>query len=247
LPDVSRRFYVSEERDTDAVPTSTPRIGKKTTSASLNSFLISGKTILTEKLEAPYDTKCTKGLLDDDFECTRKCREKMFRKENLVGPDEITWEPVGLRHFNFADIQNKSLLDIIDKGNEFCAKKCNRKSCRTWYTITNVRGFHWMVNESVSLSSRCDLKPSIIVSHQAKLVFLDFFIYISSSIGVWFGMSIIKMNPFIFNRKSRLPSIISNSYYGIEKLLRKKRQARIIHQKHVKIVSQQTRQRVMYN
>lgn len=147
-------------------------------------------------LEPPYDTNChpSQGIA----ECIRSCHIEGFKSLRLFPSSEITDEPLNIRHSIPDDNRNESYYRFADQVYLDCRSRCRRQKCRTTIFFTKATTFdqgksslNWTFPVLVFGADT----NAIIVISTPKVYFLDFLIYICSSIGLWFGISVASLNP----------------------------------------------------
>ena len=189
LPYSSRRFYSFIGR-IDSNGTNT---------TAMNAFFIKGDAVKVTRLEAPYDSFCTKNRSHSYKFCFISCRQLVYRTFGLVAHDEMVQEVFDdkLKVISPFDFLNQTLLDSLQEKMRRCLLNCRPGAqCLEIYSLTTLEPDSWMINSSISITASCPRQASTIINYIPNLLLLDFIVYISSSIGIWFGISFIHMNPF---------------------------------------------------
>jgi len=189
LPFFSRRFYSYISRIDS----------QGNNSSAMNAFAIRGDAVKVTRLEAPYDSMCTNNRSLSYTICFKSCRKQVYRTVGLVAHDEMVQEGNDdkLRVISFTDFSNQSLLDYLQENNRKCLLNCKtRHQCLEVYSLTTLEPDSWMINNSISITASCPRQASTIINYIPNLLLLDFIVYISSSVGIWFGISFIHINPF---------------------------------------------------
>ena len=194
LPTTSRRFYSMVAR----------YAGNLSQSSKSNYLRISGDMYSITRLEKPYDTNCVKNEVISDFACYRRCNIAIYKKHGLFPSNEFTTRALPMKHMNPEAISNKTVLQDIKVKSDTCREKCNQKSCHESYSMTSTTAYPYLKNNSVSIASSCSQRPVTVIQFLPRITFMEFILYISSSLGIWFGISIFSINPF---KKSRLKVI----------------------------------------
>ena len=196
-PEISRRYYDWRLRYGHDRPET----------SSLTYMQISGDLHFITRLPKPYETQC----VDRDEEaypaCRRNCNIQSFKKHNLFPPNEFTTEPLPLKTLNSKILANKTLLQDIKNRNEACMSNCTKNLCDDWFSVSSVRTQNHGLNKTLSIVSACSNRPSVSIDYLPKLTLMDLILYCSSSLGIWFGFSIISVNPF----HGRNGKVIGNS------------------------------------
>ena len=200
LPGTSRRYYSFILRYGNDFSQSFKR----------NYFQISGDVYSITRLERPYDTNCMKNPEKSDFACYRRCNIAAFKTHNLFPSNEFTIEPLPMKHMNTKAVSNKTLLQDVKIKSNICQEKCKQKSCYDPYSVTSISVSGNLRNDRVSIVSSCSNRPATIIQFVPKISFMEFILYISSSLGIWFGISIFSINPFK-NSRMKLMAIIKQT------------------------------------
>ena len=186
MPEISRSFYVFKLRYTFDPPETSKQ----------NTFRIWGDMYSIKSLPKPYDTNCVKEEEKEYALCHRKCNIAAFERHGYFPSNEYTIRPLQMKHLNQEALRNKTLVGDIKLESEACLKKCSRKGCSYWYSVTGVESFSYLNNHTIELGSTCSNRPAVDIQFQRKITIMEFVMYVSSSLGIWFGISILSINPF---------------------------------------------------
>ena len=186
MPFTSRRFYVLKLRYNE----------KHFSASTLNYMYISGDLYIITRLEKPYDTKCIKNEENADFNCRRRCNINAFKAYNIFPPNEFTVNPLPIKTLNPVTLKNETLIEDVKLRNDRCVAECTENLCHDWYTVSNLETLPLRRSNTLSIVSRCSTRPTVVIQHLPRITFMEFILYISSSLGIWFGVSIISVNPF---------------------------------------------------
>ena len=190
LPTTSRRFYSYRLRYGDDEP-------KK---SKHNYFLVSGDLYLITRLEKPYDTKCTRNKEHAEFACRRRCIITAFKKHGYFPATEYTLSPLPIKHMNTQAFFNKTLIRDTMTRSDICRKICNQKFCNEKFSVTDVSSTPELYNGLITIMSSCSNRPVVVIEYLPRITLMEFVMYISSSFGIWFGVSVLSINPFYSNK-----------------------------------------------
>lgn len=95
-----------------------------------------------------------------------------------------------------AAVLNKTLLQDTKTRTDICSKICNQKACKETFSVTDVSSSEYLQNGLISIGSSCSNKPVVTIEYLPRITFMEFVMYISSSLGIWFGISVLSINPF---------------------------------------------------
>ena len=185
-PLISRRYFGWNLRYGDGRPDT----------SSMNYIQISGDLHSITRLQKPYETACVERVDEAYPACRRNCNIESFKRHNLFPPNEFTTEPLPLKTLNHETLANKTLLQDIENKNKECTSKCTQDLCHDWYSVTSVASDAFKFNETLSIVSACSIRPTVAIQYLPKLTLMDLILYCSSSLGIWFGFSVISVNPF---------------------------------------------------
>ena len=190
LPFASRRYFAPVVRLT----------GNKTSTLT-NYYYLSGDVYSIQRLPYPYDTRCTRNYNESLYACRESCNIHAFKVHDLFPPNEISTNPIPKKHLSFIHIANQSFIKSERNENSCCSLKCTKHECNEWFSVTSAVGLEYTRLGSLTLGSCCSNRPYVAIHFVASISVWDYIIYISSSIGIWFGVSVFSLNPFK-NRKS---------------------------------------------
>ena len=188
MPIISRRFYSTLVRFGSSSPDT----------SFVNYITLSGDVYSISRLNKPYDTACVRNNEETEYACRRKCNIASFKSHDIFPPNELTTEPLPLKHSKTVVTSlNTILLRDIERRSSKCIRACSEHAlCEDWYTVTLANSSPVRYFNTLSISSSCSNRPAVIVQHLPKVMFIDFIMYVSSSFGIWFGISILSINPF---------------------------------------------------
>ena len=176
-----------------------------TKSFNQSRFSIYGEYIFITRLPAPYDTKCIQG--HESEECNEKCLIRKFKSINKIPWSGFHREEIDMKMFNIVDLKNSSLAPIASASFHECRSSCKTKiQCFTPISKTTAYEFQYQSQVcSFSIQATTPSAPHMHISAVPVLNLIEYIIQIGSCFGVWFGLSIISINPVkwkLFNRKA---------------------------------------------
>lgn len=160
----------------------------------LNSSYLSLDTsyhsINIERLKAPYDTNCLKyDPFNSGYEKTLSAvRTAAVKRLKLVPTFDFVHERFEHPMISSDKIWNETIARTL---REFIAKNRNSNpDCHMKYFITEVKAGR---GENVRVTIKWPNNPNIEILYQSEQSILDLIIYTSSSLGLWFGLSVIEI------------------------------------------------------
>lgn len=179
-------------------------------------FRVTYHIINIKLLEAPYDTNCVHQNGADA--CARNCLKAKFLQLQRVPNSEIIDDPVDLKPFNPAQLDDPLVEEQIVAFRNECKSQCSHPYCVNEYTQTYVE-----VTDKKSGDVRSWIHVNIPQSHTVSIESIpqndlyQFLIYISSCFGTWFGLSFMSLHPSnlkkIAKRKQSTPTPTHRCFY----------------------------------
>ena len=152
---------------------------------------IFGDSIDINRLPAPYDTECTPG--HDRETCYENCMNDKFRIINRVTWSGFHTEKLDLKMLTPVDFQNKTISVFANESFEECYSLCKlRTECVTQFTRTTIQEYQ---SGQLSFASVLPSQPHMSVYAIPVLNVIEYIVQVGSCFGMWFGLSIISMNP----------------------------------------------------
>lgn len=149
-------------------------------------------------LEAPYETMCSNHVNDTASNlCRNQCFKPVEDEIDRVFFTTMITEGIDKKHINYYDLNDKKKRVKIRQRLEYCTKKCVDRPCNYNYTITYFdMAMKKSGSQDMTIVARTAKAAGLNVKFEAKLPLMEFIIYICSCIGIWFGLSVISLNPF---------------------------------------------------
>lgn len=148
----------------------------------------------------PYDAFLCAKDPKDFYHCMESCLSDFSMKTIKRQPFSSFYEyPEDSKLISEKMLKNATIKSFLDNWNNQCRKVCIRLPCEYSYCITSGHAeTHIDVTVAVKGSAiriQTPAAPMVTITYVPKLPFLDFFIYILSTFGTWFGLVIIQCNP----------------------------------------------------
>lgn len=165
-----------------------------------NDFLVQNKISEVHLQPPPYDTMCVEEV---DFEAKTQCLIRKMRERGMhrVPNTEIIRFAYDLHHVLWNDETNKTTKGMIDACYADCESVGKREKCRYSFAETEVSmagGPDFA--DQLRLRVMGPSGPNVLVLSHPQFKASEFFLYIFSSAGIWFGISILHFNPLLFVR-----------------------------------------------
>ena len=165
-------------------------------------FSMSFRRSKTKSLPAPYPTKCFDysivGLRGGQRSCFTACftHETTVKFQKVMFSD-VVMEPSPMGIVTRDIVQQNSTKDFFSEIGRKCAQKCSSVHCIEYFYMTDVfpgfdtgSGIVFQVNAPRHLFYQTYYSPAT--------TFIDYFVYTSSLLGIWFGFSVWYANPIPF-------------------------------------------------
>ena len=172
---------------------------KKTRLARYNYFSLTYYIVRNYFLPAPYKTDCidyrVQGFIDAE-DCIKKC----LINSSLAAFDRYPYsvleaEPLNLKIFNVGILKrNETVSKMLYRLERRCQLKCKKVGCFLRYTITQVTKDP--DNDIMTFNVLIPQLPSYTIKFRPRMQFIEYFIYVLSCFGTWFGLSVLSLNPF---------------------------------------------------
>lgn len=163
-----------------------------------NWFTMTYFLVKSTLLPKPYPTECVDwrefGHLDSE-DCTQKCLvkhslEKFGRYPYVAYVDQPIDHPILTRQH----LLNASVNRFLYRFEKWCTNRCRQLGCKLSYTITRVT--RDPDNEVLTFNILVPQLPNYIITNYPRLPLIEYFIYVLSCFGTWFGLSVLSLNPF---------------------------------------------------
>lgn len=171
----------------------------KTQLARYNYFTLTYYIVRNHFLSAPYSTDCVDyskmGFLDAE-DCIKKC----LSAHSLQAFDRFPYsaleeEALNDKIFSVGILKrNASVTKMLYRYERKCESKCKRVGCVLSYTITKVTKDP--NNDLMTFNIMIPQLPSYSIKFRPRMQFIEYFIYVLSCFGTWFGLSVLSLNPF---------------------------------------------------
>lgn len=169
-----------------------------------NTLLITPTDTEIKRLKRPYDTQCTDGTLSSMFTCETDCLQEGLLEFNLAPSFQLLSQPLDLKPVSYHLMQNKTFADSLDSLYKVCNKRCLFIPCHEFITQTSVRLSleicpHFNAGVCKGLNIYSIISKDALTKTEAKpsMSFVDYFSFITSCFGTWFGVSFISFDPKI--------------------------------------------------
>ena len=164
-------------------------------------------------LPRPYTTMCVRGSSQET--CLRKCLLKALKRMNRVPFSEIISDSyqdknyIDMKPIGPLDLTNSTIESFVHGSEQQCHSECTRQGCNHFYTLTSVymtydQNLKWTSQFRVMTPSAPALKMTFVAASTLS----EFLIYISSCLGIWFGLNVLSMNPHpigkLFRQKTNI-------------------------------------------
>ena len=149
-------------------------------------------------LPAPYDSNCTRHRNQVLARCKLNCLSDKLRPFNRIPSSEILEKPLDEIPLTVNDVDvnfNAARAGNISRIHEYCNRICKKLKCYFNFTITQYES-SYNPDTNIILTPISFLAPAVQVTTVANVSLSEFLVYIGSSFGIWFGLSLWSTNPF---------------------------------------------------
>ena len=157
-----------------------------------SSFSVFGESIKIYRLPPPYDTKCTPGHHRE--QCYELCLNEHLALINRVSWSSFHRKKLDLKIVTGNDLKNDSTFKFMNKVFFKCQSLCKTHAdCFTQFSRTLIQEFQ--SSQGSYFSSMVPSFPHTLIYAVPFITLIEFVIQLGSSFGIWFGLSIISLNP----------------------------------------------------
>lgn len=105
-----------------------------------------------------------------------------------------------LRLTSLHDSMNRTVKYLLQVGHRICYKRCIGTPCELTFTRSSA-SVSKISDVALALWSMTASNPDVRVTTVERISFIDFFTFVCSCFGTWFGVSFLSLDPF--GRKGR--------------------------------------------
>ena len=177
-----------------------------------NLFAATNQLYHKKLLPKPYDTACVElDQFRSETNCWFPCLNNEIRK---TGSQKVTYntfiwkDNVKQKFLSHSDLMNRTIdKEFVRADNMICKKKCRSViGCKRWFSVTTK--FHTSLQkgtETFIVQALVPSEPGISIHSEKWMSFEEYLIYLSTCIGIWFGLSVSSFSPFqyLLNRLRR--------------------------------------------
>ena len=201
---------------------------------SNNIILLSSLINTYYSLPPPYDTQCKADLVPQI--CLYSCMLPKLSLLNRLPYSSLLNEPTNQKILNHQDMKNSSISKDIAKYSRRCSKKCSGDPCHEIVTFT-ASNIYAEESQYLTLVSILPSAPTIKIYYTPSTGPLQFFLYICNCFGIWFGLSILSLDPHAFWQKNKgfikkykvyLTSNRRSQAVNVTRMARKRQRVKII-------------------
>lgn len=158
------------------------------------------------KLPDPYDTGCldykAKLGYESQSECRRDCNTNRtlsaFSKVPFSVASDDSLDP-SIHHVTNDDLEdnqnmNQKLISIESE----CKDLCKKPDCNDQFSLTKTDKEESKNASSLAITFEVSVprKPDFSIKHRERITWNEFLVYVLSCFGIWFGLSVLSVNPF---------------------------------------------------
>lgn len=167
-------------------------------SVKYNKLQVGYSKLTVGLLPPPYSTQCDEYPFHNGSRkiCINECIDKyvqgVFGKVPFNVPRVI---PCDMRPIGGNDISNLTFTRLLDALEKRCEDRCVRMACMDTFYTTNLQKEEKDEFGGVSMHILAPKSAEISVMNKETLTLTDFFVYVTSCFGTWFGLSVLSFQP----------------------------------------------------
>ena len=153
---------------------------------------VSSETNYFLRLPPPYDTMCRHKFYFQ--KCLQGCFMSRFGNFRLPYFSYIINYP-DLKILSYEDIRNQTISDITSEAFRSCSSECVGHSCEQTISFTSSET-HFDENQmKLGLIAVLPSSPTVNIIYRPSTPLFSLFMCISNCFGIWFGWSMLSINP----------------------------------------------------
>ena len=158
-------------------------------------------------LSRPFDTGCVPASGEQPHECRKRCLLREYASVDRIPAPTILLESdltrVGhLTLSSVRDARNRTLRSLFARFERTCEVACQQVVCEQQLTRTYATP-EFRSEKLVGLALLAPLDPDLVTTAQPRMSFIDFFSFLASCFGTWFGISFLSLDPASRSRRLR--------------------------------------------
>jgi hypothetical protein len=177
-----------------------------------NQVAVTPSDTIIKSLEWPYVSNCIDvtdwAMYQCEFDCLREKMSKYKRLPawHLILEQFLTDHPeaVDYKLNSLADARNETINEPLKRDSRSCSDICfSRNPCNFVFTRTEAR-VSKLGSSPLIVKSMAPPDPDVIATDIPRMTFIDFFSFIASCFGTWFGVSFLSFDRLIRQRAKRM-------------------------------------------
>lgn len=169
-------------------------------SGEFNSFRIDFYRYRVSRLKPPYTTWCREyhekstKMKQSQKDCINICISKQSREllgKVMFNQAEIKWN---MSHVTQKTLEDDKVLEIFQRFQKVCLDECSQIPCEEGRSVSQIESIPTEA-KGIDFTVSSPMHMFYHIMYYPKLTFMDYFVYVSSCIGVWFGLSFWRLNP----------------------------------------------------
>ena len=178
---------------------SSPRDKYSSKLCEYNSFKSSNMVYKIQRLGPPYESRCFNysGVsFTGQEDCIQKCLlSELMSKLARVPFTTYIDRPIRMKQLSMSQLERENVSRVVQVSDDLCFSKCHRPSCFSQISITSGEA---ELYSTLRLIVFTPSSPDIIVTEEVAFTLLDYFIYLFSCFGSWWGLCWFTLNPIKF-------------------------------------------------
>ena len=204
---------------------------RNTRTFNQSKFAVYGDSTEIIRIPPPFDTMCTPG--HNREACYEICLIDKFKTINRVPWSGYHRLHLEEKMFTALDLKNETMADVATKSFQECHSSCKfKRECFTQFSKTTIQEYLDTFYSNLAISSMVPTAHIVVAAVPCHSL-IEYIIQIGSCFGVWFGLSIISINPMklfinprkLFRRNSSAVTRVVDAHpkkiFRLSKLLRR--------------------------
>jgi hypothetical protein len=163
--------------------------------AKTNKYLLYYSWFIMKLLPPPYDTMCNS--VDRDFYCSFECIMKAVQIINKVPYSGLIMKPINMKPITSGDLEDDFVRSVLSEAERNCNRVCGSYPCDFDYTLTSFKDYYKPSHDFIQVYVKTLATPITTSKTEARVSSEEYLIYIFSCFGIWMGVSVTSLNPFL--------------------------------------------------
>ena len=162
---------------------------------TVNHVVVGYAVLNVSLLHPPYKPTCSHNAETSRGTCLLNCFTRELSKFDRIPPQVVVNEPSDMKRLSEQDLlSNETVHEEVTQRSKYCLELCSYLLCD--YDTTLTTPIQTIVGgDELRVTVTVDQAPERRIASMPRLETEEFVVYICSCFGIWFGLSVIRLNP----------------------------------------------------